>query len=649
MTLTRIDLQMIEKTLSEYANSFETAIAAIGNTPTILTINSQPDDLTADVSIPSNIHLDWRSGATISGTHTLTISGSLSAGDYQLFDESTTISGLKFAYPEWFGPVGSALNDEVYINKAIDSLTSLGGSNNGGTVKLGVKVYKTSAPVLLKHGVEIEGANYHSPGTRLSATMIEANHNDVAVVSFKGAQGCRLERVGITVAATFSPKTHLLFGRDSTGSAGVHEIKRVFTAGVAEVASVYMIASEQNSFIDCIFDLYAGGSGLITLFNCQSDFYNVDSLVSSSNVLNRYLNVDFKNRVDDPAARGIYIRTGSSTGVLTFSGCYGHQARGAYVEINNGQVDGLPSMGGIAFYNQCGEILDLGTGTNSPSYGYYITGNGVAMRGLIISGGVMKQLGSASPSPPNTINSTTQDFEDTIINLTQNKTGTASTGALIASTYTVGDRSIVNHIDSISTMPTELHNNILIGKDDISGTVNGIGILNDNRILATREDGPPLDLNRNGTDGDIVYFRNDGTLVGSISVSGITTAYNTTSDPRLKDIVDMMSDDGINFNFEKLRSCLINYTWKGETGNKSILGLNAHKCVDLDIGVGTEGQGPRELNIGECYQDAVIDDDGNLVSGPKYVTPATVDYSKTTPILIAKIEQLERRLSDIEQ
>jgi uncharacterized protein YaiE (UPF0345 family) len=49
-----------------------------------------------------------------------------------------------------------------------------------------------------------------------------------------------------------------------------------------------------------------------------------------------------------------------------------------------------------------------------------------------------------------------------------------------------------------------------------------------------------LILNRTGTDGSIAQFRKGGTTVGSISVAASTTAYNTSSDYRLKENVQPM-------------------------------------------------------------------------------------------------------------
>jgi len=80
---------------------------------------------------------------------------------------------------------------------------------------------------------------------------------------------------------------------------------------------------------------------------------------------------------------------------------------------------------------------------------------------------------------------------------------------------------------------------------DISGSTKmrlnatglGIGTTNPSTPLhVVKASGDVLTLNRTGSDGGVVSIRNDGTEVGTITFSGSTTSYNTSSDARLKDI-----------------------------------------------------------------------------------------------------------------
>lgn len=104
-------------TLSDYGCNFATAAAQIGGTEkTHVIVACEPDRLTNSVSLTDNITLEWKAGNILSGPHTLTINRALIAGDYQLFGSDVTVTGLKSAYPEWWGIDGIA--DEVEINKA---------------------------------------------------------------------------------------------------------------------------------------------------------------------------------------------------------------------------------------------------------------------------------------------------------------------------------------------------------------------------------------------------------------------------------------------------------------------------------------------------------------------------------------------------
>jgi len=145
----------------------------------------------------------------------------------------------------------------------------------------------------------------------------------------------------------------------------------------------------------------------------------------------------------------------------------------------------------------------------------------------------------------------------------------------------------------------------------------------------TRNSGTLLFLNRAGTDGAIIEFYNDAVLRGSISVSGSSTAYNTSSDYRLKENITPVQNAG---DIVKAMQP-VTYTFKSDGSWHD--GFLAHELQELH---------PRAV-IGE--KDAV-DEEGN----PDY---QGVDYSKLTPILTAalqealnKIDALEARITALE-
>jgi len=135
-------------------------------------------------------------------------------------------------------------------------------------------------------------------------------------------------------------------------------------------------------------------------------------------------------------------------------------------------------------------------------------------------------------------------------------------------------------------------------------------------------------------------FSNPNGIVGSIRTNASATVYNTSSDPRLKSKFASVSDDRIMGIINGYATCAGEFHFLADDLENKILGFDAHKVADLQIGseMATEGKGKRTAKL-----------DGSKV------TPASVDQSKCTPALILamdmalkKIEQLEIKLATME-
>lgn len=165
--------------------------------------------------------------------------------------------------------------------------------------------------------------------------------------------------------------------------------------------------------------------------------------------------------------------------------------------------------------------------------------------------------------------------------------------------------------------------------------------------------GARCDFGRPGTSPTTLHgFHNDNGLVGSISTNGTATNYNTSSDPRLKDFKDSPTDEAIDSKFNSLFNSFAVFNWKSDPDGDLVWGFDAHKAVDNGLDLGSEGEGPRDLALGDVYDTtpAKFDDEGNEIEPEQKlkVTPAGVDQSKAVPILLAKLEQLERRIKELE-
>ena len=162
--------------------------------------------------------------------------------------------------------------------------------------------------------------------------------------------------------------------------------------------------------------------------------------------------------------------------------------------------------------------------------------------------------------------------------------------------------------------------------NSVAGTV----ILSDGLINISRDGDYALAVNRMNSDGQIILFGRNGSAVGNISVTTTATAYNTSSDYRLKENVTPIAN-GIT-RLLQLKPSQFNF--KADPSH-TVDGFLAHEAQAV---------------VPECVtgEKDVVDADGN----PVY---QGIDQSKLVPLLtaalqeaISRIETLEARLSALE-
>ena len=121
-----------------------------------------------------------------------------------------------------------------------------------------------------------------------------------------------------------------------------------------------------------------------------------------------------------------------------------------------------------------------------------------------------------------------------------------------------------------------------------------------------------------------IYFANPNGTVGSITTNGSATAFNTSSDYRLK--------ENVNYSFtatdtlKQLKPCEFN--WKTDDTNTKLHGFIAHELKEL---VPESVSGDKDE----------LDKDGNI-------EPQGVDQSKLVPLLVKTIQELEARITALE-
>ena len=128
--------------------------------------------------------------------------------------------------------------------------------------------------------------------------------------------------------------------------------------------------------------------------------------------------------------------------------------------------------------------------------------------------------------------------------------------------------------------------NLLVGTttaiDVTSGTADGQSLYSGGRTDISRNGNPPVNLRRRSSDGSIMQFFRDTTNVGTISVTTTATAYNTSSDYRLKNTIAPMT--GALSKIALLKPCTYKWNVDGSDGEGFIAHELAEVCPDAVTG-----------------------------------------------------------------
>ena len=204
---------------------------------------------------------------------------------------------------------------------------------------------------------------------------------------------------------------------------------------------------------------------------------------------------------------------------------------------------------------------------------------------------------------------------------------------------------------------------LLVGKTAINNNVGG-SISAAGQAYFVCNSNTPLLVNRLGSDGVVVQIYNDSNGVGSISVSGSSTSYNTSSDYRLKE--DWQPMTGASDRVLALKP--VNFAWKVD--GSRVDGFLAHEAQEV---VPEAVHGVKDAMREEQYEvtpavyedvviPAVLDDEGNeieperteqrLVSEAVMGTRQVPDYqgidqSKIVPLLTAALQEALQEITDL--
>ena len=217
--------------------------------------------------------------------------------------------------------------------------------------------------------------------------------------------------------------------------------------------------------------------------------------------------------------------------------------------------------------------------------------------------------------------------------------GTGDAGAINNHLYFTSGETIVNDLgqdrDFRVESDTNTHALFVDGGADMVcfGTSNntglavqnsetGVQITSSGRIFCSNAD--HHDFNRT-SNGDIIRFRRDTTVVGTISSTTAGTTYNTTSDRRLKDNIEPIADAT-----DKLMDMKpVTHTWIADPEAPQVHGFIAQEMQEVIP----------EAVSGDAESDEMM----------------SMDYGRITPVIVAalqdalnEIKELKTRIDELE-
>jgi hypothetical protein len=221
----------------------------------------------------------------------------------------------------------------------------------------------------------------------------------------------------------------------------------------------------------------------------------------------------------------------------------------------------------------------------------------------------------------------------------------------VASSGNAGDLIFGTRADGSDAVPTERMRITSAGNVGIGTT--SLSVNYRMSVLCATGAGGIIIKNATTTGVPLLCQNSAGSEIGSISTTNTATAYNTSSDYRLKE--DDVPMTGATERVKALRP--INFAWKSD--GSRVDGFLAHEVQEI---VPEAITGTKDAMRDEEYEvtPAVLDDDGNVVTEAVMGTRSVPDYqgidqSKLVPLLTAAlqeqqtiIESLEARITALE-
>ena len=311
------------------------------------------------------------------------------------------------------------------------------------------------------------------------------------------------------------------------------------------------------------------------------------------------------------------------------------------------------------FFNANTSAADLGTGLHVKTGDSGVSAANTSSDELVIEGSGTSGLSILSGNSSSGV----VDFGDDSDN---------NIGGFI---YSHADNSLQTVVNASERMRIDSSGNLLFSTDTYNGDVENLAVgsivLEDNGQVLIHSVGQPLELARTAGDTntrDLIQFFREGSGVGSISCTDTTTAYNTSSDHRLKENVVTMSN--ATDRLKQLKPKRFNFIANADTTVDGFLAHEVSSVVPEAIsGTHNETETKQKVVVnsnGNVFAEnieqadwetgKIADDDGNT----QYPTDSTweatkvvpvyqgIDQAKLVPLLVKTIQELEARITTLE-
>ena len=169
---------------------------------------------------------------------------------------------------------------------------------------------------------------------------------------------------------------------------------------------------------------------------------------------------------------------------------------------------------------------------------------------------------------------------------------------------------------------------------------NGISLRYSGRVVAVSDNNTSLSIGRHSGVGDVAEWYYSGSVVGTVSVTSSATAYNTSSDYRLKENITPIQ--GASDIVKAMNPC----TYTAIVDGIWYDGFLAHELQDVLPRAVT---GTKDGMKDEEYEVTPATEAEEAIIGTRSVPDMqSVDYAKLTPILVASLQEVLGRIDALE-